>query len=199
MVSFFKSALWLAHLSLDPPIISKFLSNHDIWVGPFNFYGSQLCLAPKCSLLKNQHFGWFPSLVMVPSVVWLLSASAQNEQFVWFPSLFMVSSVVRLECVFHSKSIFWMVPSPSHGSFCCLVPSVVWLQCFPLKNNIFGLFPSLVMVPSVVWLLSAFCSKWTFCLVPFIFYCPQCCLARMCFPLKINILSGWTEDLTDKG
>ena len=109
---------------------------------------------------------WFPSLFMVPGVVWLQCVfHLKYQHFRWIPSLFMVSSVDWFQCVFHLKSIFWVVLFPLHGSLCCLVPSVIWLQ-------------------------HVFHSKSTFWVVPFTCFGSQCCLAPKCFLLKMNILFG---------
>ena len=100
-----------------------------------HFYGSQCCLAQKCSLFQNYHFGWFPSLVTVSSVVWLPSAFCSKMNILrssfhllWFPVLFW------LQCVFHSKSTFLVVPFTFHGSKCCLAPKCSLLNLFELLN-----------------------------------------------------------------
>ena len=100
---------------------------------------------------QNQQFGSFPSLVMFPSVVWLLCAfffllkmniQSGSTHFLWFPLLFW------RQCVSHSKSIFWVVPFTLHGSLCCLVP-----MGFPLKINIIqfgwfkGLYADHILIP----------------------------------------------------
>ena len=65
------------------------------WVIPFTCCGSQCCLGPKCFLLKNEHFGWFSSFFMVPSVVWFKYIFHSKStflggslHFLWFPVLF---------------------------------------------------------------------------------------------------------------
>ena len=170
-----------------------FSSKSIFWVVYFTFHGSLCCLVPvlfgfHIFWTQNQHFGWFPLLVMVPSVVWL-------------------------QCVFHLKSTFWVVP------ITFMVASVVWLPYFT-QYQFFGWFPSLVMVPIVVWFIGAFCSKSTFWVFPSLYGFPvlfvstvfstqnqyfgwftslfmvlcavwfQCCLVPIFFPLKINILDG---------
>ena len=130
---------------------STLCSRSTFWVIPFTCCGSQCCLAPKCFLLKNEHFGWFPSFFMVSSVVWFKYIFHSKStflggslHFLWFPVLFGSSFFFLLK-----TNIFFTF----HGSLCCFIPSVVWV-------------------------------------VPFIFYDFQCCLAPICFPLKINTLGG---------
>ena len=78
---------------------------------------------------------------------------------------FMVPGVVWLQCFFHSKSTFLLVPFTFYSFPCCLVP-----MCFSLKINILG---------------GSLPFTWFFVL-----FGSQCCLAPICFPLKINFLFG---------
>ena len=107
--------------------------------GSLHLFGSHCCLAPLFSA-QNQNFG--PSLVMVPSVVWLQSASCSKSTFWVVPSLIMVPSLVWLQSAFYSKSAFWVVPFTFYGSQWCLAPT-----CFPLKIQHFRWFPSLLWFP----------------------------------------------------
>ena len=135
---------------------STLCSKSTFWVIPFTCCGSQCCLAPKCFLLKNEHFGWFPSFFMVSSVVWFKYIfHSKSTFFGWFPSLFMVPSVVWFQCVFRSKPIFF-----SLFMVLCVVsfPVLFGSNMFSTQNQHFGWFPSLFMVPSVVWLQIALCS-----------------------------------------
>ena len=175
---------------------SALCSKSTIWVVLFNCYGYGVVWLLKCFLLKMNIL--CDSLQFLCFQV-LFSSNVfptQNQHFGWFPSRFIVSSVVWLQCVFHSKSTFWVGPFPLYGPLCCVVSIVVWLQYEFHSKSTFWVVPLLVLVPSAVWLLRAFCSKWTFYLVPFAFYGSQCCFAPMCFPLKINILGALTEALT---
>ena len=122
---------WFPSLVTVPSVVwlqSASYSKSTSWVVPLIFYGSQCRLAPTCfphkinSLCGSLYFLWFP--VLFGSKV----LSTQNQHFGCFPSLVMVPSVVWLQRVFHSKSTVWVVPFTFHGSLCCLVPSVVWLQ-----------------------------------------------------------------------
>ena len=82
--------------------------NHECWF-PFTCNGFQCCLATKCFLLKiiilggSLHLLWF--LVLFGSNVF----STQNSTFQVVPFTSMVPSV-WLKCVFHWKSIFWVIP-----------------------------------------------------------------------------------------
>ena len=109
---------------------------------PFICVGSQCWLAPYCFLLRIEflggsfHLSWFP--VLFGSRV----LCAQNQHFGWFTSLFMVPSVVWLQGALCSKSTFWVGSFTFHGSHCCLAPT-----CFPLKIQYFKWFPYLLWFP----------------------------------------------------
>ena len=131
----------------------------------------------------------------------------------------MVPSVVSLQCIFHSKSTFWMVPFTCYGSQCCLAlkcflfksvflsKSTIWVVLFTLygfqcclvpvcfhTKSIFWVFP-LTFHGSFVWFPVLFGSNMflhsesTFWVVPFTFYGSQCCLAPKCCLLKL--LNCW--------
>ena len=80
----------------------------------------------------------------------------------------------------------WMVPFTCYGSQCCLAP-----KCFLLEMKIF--FGSLhflwfqVLFSSNVFSIQNQHLRW---FPPFLKNDFYCCLASMCFPLKINILGG---------
>ena len=199
----FHSVVWL---------LSASCSKSTFWMVPPIFFGSQCSLAPMCFPLKisilgcslhflwfpvmfsskvlsaqNQHFGWFPSLVVVPSVVWLLSAFCSKMNilggslhFYGSQLLLFVSNIFSIQ-----NQHFWAVPFTFYGSQCCLAP-----MCFLLKPIFFSLFmvlcvvlfpvlfgsnmfsshnqhfecspPPLFVVPSVVWLQITLCLPcWT--------------------------------------
>ena len=102
--------------------------------------------------------GWFLHILWFP-VLFGSNVFHSKSIFRLVPFTFYVSSVVWLQTVLCAKSIIWVVPFTCYGSQCCLAP-----KCFLLKMSIMS------------------CS--------FTFYCSRCCLAPMCFPLKINILGG---------
>ena len=140
-----------------------------------------------CFPLKIRNLGSFLHFLWFPVLFFSKVLSAQKHHFEWFPTLVVVPSVVWLLSAFCSKWTFWVVPFIFYGSQCCLVQIY-----FPFKINIFGWFLSLYIVPSVVWLQCVFCSKPIFFHFSwfFVLFHSQCCLAPICFPLKINILGG---------
>ena len=97
---------WFPSLVMIPSVVwlqSTSYSKSTFSVVPITCHGSQCCLAPKCFLLKiiilggSLRLSWFP--VLFSSKV----LSAQNQHFGWFPSFFMVPSVVWLQRIIHSK------------------------------------------------------------------------------------------------
>ena len=151
---FFLLLLTWVHLYKDGNVYIKYEPKSSFWVVPFTFYGSQYCLAPKCSLLKITILGGSLHLLWFPELFGLKVLPVQNEHFGWFPQFSMLPSVVWLQYVFHSKSTFWVVSFTFYGSQYFLASKVLSAQ-----NHHFEWFPSLVMVLSVVWLLGAFCIK----------------------------------------
>ena len=87
------------------------IQNQHFWVVPFTLYGSQCCLAPMCFLLKTNIFSLFMVLCVVSFPVLFGSSmfSTQNQHFGWFASLFMVPSVVWLQIALCSPC--WTVRS----------------------------------------------------------------------------------------
>ena len=136
---------------------------------------------------QTQHFGWLLSLVMVPSVVWLLSVFCTkmkilggSSQFLWFPVLF--------------GSNMFSTQNQHFGWFPLLIYDLAPL-CFPLKINILGGSLHFLWFP-VVFGSNLFSTQNQHFggSLPFswfsVLFGSQCCLAPICFPLKVNFLGG---------
>ena len=76
-----------------------------VWTHPLSQIGNNTFFSQSCQLGGSLHMLWFA--VLFGSKV----LPAQNQHFGWFPKYVMVPSVVWLQHVFHSKSTFWIVPS----------------------------------------------------------------------------------------
>ena len=93
---------WFPLLFMVPSVVwlqNVFQSKVIFWVVQFTFYGSQCCLAPMCFRSKLIFFSLFMVLCVVWFPVSFSSNmfSTQNQHFRWFPSLFVVPSVVWLQ------------------------------------------------------------------------------------------------------
>ena len=95
-------------------------------------------MAPKCFLLQNEHFGWFPSFFMVPSVVWFKYIFHSKSTFLGGSLHLLLFPVFRSKSIFFHFSWFFVL----FRSQCCLAPIR-----FPLKINILGGSPHFLWFP----------------------------------------------------
>ena len=89
----------------------------------------------------------------------------------------MVPSVVWLQCVFHSKSTFRMVPFTCYGSQWCLaLKCFLFKSVFLSKSTIWVVLFTLMVSIIVVWFQCVFHSKSIFLGFPFTFHGSLSCL-----------------------
>ena len=104
-----------------------------VWTHPFSQIGNTLVLLHH-RLIKTCAT---PTDIYIYRILWL-HHFCPIMLIGRFPSIFMVPSVVWLQNVLCSKSTFWVVPFTCYGSQCCLAP-----KCFLLKSSQVKLYCSI--------------------------------------------------------
>ena len=146
-----KSTLWVVPVTFYGTQCCCFPLKINIFGSSPHYYGSQCCLTTKCTLLKinildgSLHLLWFPVFFSFEVL------SAQNEHFGWFLSHFMVPSVVGLQHCFPLKIV--ILGDSLHFLW---FPVLFGSNVFSAQNQYFGWFSSLFMVLCVVSFLVLF-------------------------------------------
>ena len=154
-----KSSLWVGHsfffflngsqCSLAPTCFPLKIK----WVVPFLWF--PVLFGPKVLSAQNHHFGWFLSLVIVSSVVWLLSTfySKMNIlhssfHFLWFPVLFGSNMFST------PKSTFLVVPFTFHGSQCFFwLQSAVCSICWTVEFELLQVVRTILDLEQEFWII----------------------------------------------